>query len=81
LSNIGARSTSVIGYRRASAAHVPGLPRSAAVSLASSRVTDVDQLDGLVDEFANGAGSMVLDVKVSRNVVSRPYRRSYFGIG
>jgi len=47
----------------------------------SATVTDVDQLDGLVDEFANGAGSMVLDVKVSRNVVSRPYRRSYFGIG
>jgi thiamine pyrophosphate-dependent acetolactate synthase large subunit-like protein len=47
----------------------------------SAVVTDVGQLEGLVKEFVAGDGPMVLDARVSRNVVSQPYRRSYFGIG
>lgn len=43
-------------------------------------VTDTDQLEPLVKDFVTGEGSLVLDVRTSRNVVSQPYRRSYFGI-
>lgn len=32
-----------------------------------------------VDEFLSGEGPMVLDVRISRNVVSIPYRRLHFG--
>ena len=47
----------------------------------AATVTHVDQLDELVKEFSTGEGSLVLDVRLSRNVISQPYRRSYFGIG
>ena len=32
-----------------------------------------------VDEFLAGAGPMVLDIRISRNVLSIPYRRMHFG--
>lgn len=46
----------------------------------SATVTDVAQLDGVVKEFLAGDGAFVIDARVSRNVISQPYRRSYFGV-
>ena len=40
----------------------------------------LDELSAAVDEFLAGEGPMVIDVRISRNVVSVPYRRMHFGI-
>lgn len=38
-----------------------------------------DELAGAVDEFLSGKGPMVVDVRMSRNVISIPYRRMHLG--
>jgi thiamine pyrophosphate-dependent acetolactate synthase large subunit-like protein len=40
----------------------------------------LDELSSSVDEFLAGEGAMVLDLRISRNVVSIPYRRLHFGM-
>lgn len=40
----------------------------------------LDELGAAVDEFLAGDGPMVVDVRISRNVISVPYRRIHFGI-
>ena len=45
----------------------------------SHRLTDLDQLPAMVGEFAAGEGPMLIDVRISRSVVSQPYRRLHFG--
>ncbi|HUF79760.1 MAG TPA: thiamine pyrophosphate-binding protein [Burkholderiales bacterium] len=39
----------------------------------------VDEVAAGIDEFLAGDGPMVLDVRISRNVISIPYRRLHFG--
>jgi thiamine pyrophosphate-dependent acetolactate synthase large subunit-like protein len=39
----------------------------------------MDEVAAGIDEFLSGAGPMVLDVRISRNVISIPYRRVHFG--
>lgn len=39
----------------------------------------LEELAAGVDEFMKGDGPMVLDVRISRNVISIPYRRVHFG--
>jgi thiamine pyrophosphate-dependent acetolactate synthase large subunit-like protein len=39
----------------------------------------LDEVGAGVDEFMAGDGPMVLDVRISRNVISIPYRRLHFG--
>ncbi len=39
----------------------------------------LDEVGNGIDEFLSGDGPMVLDVRISRNVVSIPYRRAHFG--
>lgn len=41
--------------------------------------SSVAELSAAVDEFMKGNGPMVIDVKMSRNVISIPYRRMHFG--
>jgi acetolactate synthase I/II/III large subunit len=40
----------------------------------------LDELGAAIDEFLTGEGPMVVDVRISRNVISVPYRRMHFGI-
>ena len=40
----------------------------------------LDELGAAVDEFLAGEGPMVVDLRISRNVISVPYRRMHFGI-
>jgi acetolactate synthase I/II/III large subunit len=47
----------------------------------SAVLTDLDQLPRMVEEFTAGEGPFVIDARISRNVVSQPYRRTHFGIG
>jgi thiamine pyrophosphate-dependent acetolactate synthase large subunit-like protein len=39
----------------------------------------LDEVGTGIDEFMAGEGPMVLDVRISRNVISIPYRRLHFG--
>ncbi len=39
----------------------------------------LDELGAAVDEFVAGEGPMVVDLRISRNVISIPYRRVHFG--
>ena len=39
----------------------------------------LDEVAAGIDEFMAGDGPMVLDVRISRNVISIPYRRLHFG--
>jgi thiamine pyrophosphate-dependent acetolactate synthase large subunit-like protein len=39
----------------------------------------LDEVGAGLDEFMKGEGPMVLDVRISRNVISIPYRRLHFG--
>jgi acetolactate synthase I/II/III large subunit len=39
----------------------------------------LDEVAAGIDEFMKGDGPMVLDVRISRNVISIPYRRVHFG--
>jgi acetolactate synthase-1/2/3 large subunit len=43
-------------------------------------VRTLDELGAAVDEFLAEKGPMVVDCRISRNVVSVPYRRMHFGI-
>lgn len=43
------------------------------------QVRTLDDMAAGVDEFMAGDGPMVLDVRISRNVISIPYRRLHFG--
>ena len=45
-----------------------------------SSVRTLDELGAAVDEFLAGEGPMVVDVRISRNVISVPYRRLHFGV-
>jgi thiamine pyrophosphate-dependent acetolactate synthase large subunit-like protein len=45
-----------------------------------STARTLDELGSAVDEFLAGDGPMVLDLRISRNVVSIPYRRLHFGL-
>ena len=40
----------------------------------------LDELGSAIDEFLAGDGPMVVDLRISRNVVSIPYRRLHFGM-
>jgi thiamine pyrophosphate-dependent acetolactate synthase large subunit-like protein len=40
----------------------------------------LDEFSAAIDEFLAGAGPMVIDLRISRNVVSIPYRRLHFGM-
>ena len=40
----------------------------------------LDELGAAIDEFLAGDGPMVVDLRISRNVVSIPYRRVHFGM-
>jgi acetolactate synthase I/II/III large subunit len=40
----------------------------------------LDEFSTALDEFLAGAGPMVIDLRISRNVVSIPYRRMHFGM-
>jgi acetolactate synthase-1/2/3 large subunit len=40
----------------------------------------LDEFGAAVDEFLAGDGPMVVDLRISRNVVSIPYRRIHFGV-
>ena len=40
----------------------------------------LEELDSAVDEFLKGDGPMVVDLRISRNVISIPYRRLHFGM-
>jgi thiamine pyrophosphate-dependent acetolactate synthase large subunit-like protein len=40
----------------------------------------LDELSSAVDEFLADDGPMVIDLRISRNVISVPYRRMHFGI-
>lgn len=42
-------------------------------------VRSLDELAAGIDEFLNGEGPMVLDVRISRNVVNITYRRMFYG--
>jgi acetolactate synthase I/II/III large subunit len=55
-----------------------GLGRDFGCRGASART--LDELGAAVDEFLAGDGPMVLDVRISRNVISVPYRRLHFGV-
>lgn len=39
----------------------------------------LDEVGAGIEEFMKGEGPMVLDVRISRNVISIPYRRLHFG--
>jgi thiamine pyrophosphate-dependent acetolactate synthase large subunit-like protein len=39
----------------------------------------LDEVGAGIEEFMQGEGPMVLDVRISRNVISIPYRRLHFG--
>ena len=40
----------------------------------------LDEFSAAIDEFLAGDGPMVIDLRISRNVVSIPYRRLHFGM-
>ena len=40
----------------------------------------LDELSSAVDEFLASDGPMVIDLRISRNVISVPYRRMHFGM-
>jgi acetolactate synthase I/II/III large subunit len=40
----------------------------------------LDELGAAVDDFVAGESAMVLDLRISRNVISIPYRRLHFGM-
>jgi acetolactate synthase-1/2/3 large subunit len=42
------------------------------------QVKTLDEMAAGIDEFMKGDGPMVLDVRISRNVISIPYRRVHF---
>ena len=46
---------------------------------AGRTATTLDEFGAAVDEFVKGSGPMVIDLKISKNVISIPYRRVHFG--
>ena len=64
----------------ASTIPTPDLGEMAGPSAGRGRLaTTLDEVKCGVDEFLAGDGPMVLDIRVSRSVVSVPYRRVWFG--
>jgi acetolactate synthase I/II/III large subunit len=55
-----------------------GLGRDFGLRGATART--LDELSIATDEFLAGDGPMVIDLRISRNVVSIPYRRLHFGM-
>jgi thiamine pyrophosphate-dependent acetolactate synthase large subunit-like protein len=55
-----------------------GLGRDFGCRGASART--LDEFGMAIDEFLAGNGPMVIDLRISRNVVSIPYRRMHFGM-
>ena len=55
-----------------------GLGRDFGCRGASART--LDEFSTAIDEFLAGDGPMVIDLRISRNVVSIPYRRLHFGM-
>jgi len=55
-----------------------GLGRDFGLRGATAR--SLDELGSAIDQFLAGDGSMVVDLRISRNVVSIPYRRLHFGM-
>ena len=55
-----------------------GLGRACGCEGRSART--LDELAKAVDEFMAGSGPMVVDLRISRNVISIPYRRLHFGM-
>ncbi len=45
-----------------------------------ARLTDLDDLPALVDEFLGGEGPMLIDAQISSKVISRPSRRTRYGM-
>lgn len=50
-----------------------------AFGLRGRKATTLEEVAAGVEEFLAGDGPMVLDIRISRNVLSIPYRRMYFG--
>lgn len=48
--------------------------------LRGATVRTLDELGAAIDEFLAGNGPMVVDLRISRNVISIPYRRLHFGM-
>lgn len=46
----------------------------------AATVTDAKEIPPLVDEFLAGSGPLVIDCRISRYVISAPYRRMHFGM-
>jgi acetolactate synthase I/II/III large subunit len=55
-----------------------GLGRDFGLRGATAR--SLDELESAIDDFLAGDGAMVVDLRISRNVVSIPYRRLHFGM-
>ena len=45
-----------------------------------STARTLDEFNAAIDEFLAGNGPMVIDLRISRNVISIPYRRLHFGM-
>jgi acetolactate synthase I/II/III large subunit len=45
-----------------------------------STARTMDEFSKAIDEFLAGNGPMVIDLRISRNVISIPYRRLHFGL-
>jgi thiamine pyrophosphate-dependent acetolactate synthase large subunit-like protein len=46
----------------------------------AATIGSAKELGPLVDEFLAGTGPMVIDCRISRDVISAPYRRMHFGL-
>jgi thiamine pyrophosphate-dependent acetolactate synthase large subunit-like protein len=55
-----------------------GLGRDFGLRGATART--LDELSAAIDGFLGGHGPMVIDLRISRNVISIPYRRLHFGM-
>ena len=56
--------------------HLAGLAKH--LGCRGATLTDLDALPDLVSEFVSGEGPMLIDARVSRNVISRPARRTVY---
>ena len=66
--------------RRSSAIATPDLGAVArAFGCRGAQARTLDEVQAGIDEFLAGDGPMVLDIRVSRSVVSVPYSRLWFG--
>ena len=51
-----------------------------AMGARSVTLTDLDQLPGIVSDFLEGSGPLLVDARVSRSVISQPFRRMWYGM-